>query len=87
MKISKFTNSIPLFILLVLILVGCNDKPFEEPIPVKENLSLEVNDINSKNITGWLREIKFKNHEYLIYDSGNGKAIIHSESCPCKNKN
>ncbi len=80
MKISKFTNSIPLFILLVLILVGCNDKNHQN-----SSIPLEIiNVVDSYAIVGQIKEVKIKNHEYLLWDYSTGVCMIHSESCPCK---
>ena len=33
-----------------------------------------------------IKAVKFKGHEYLIYDGYQAGSMCHSESCPCKTK-
>lgn len=34
-----------------------------------------------------LEMIEYKDHEYLVYHSGSGVAMLHLESCKCKSVN
>lgn len=73
-----------LLFLLPILLVGCY--PNQNSVPVTmTKLYSEIKEINSKGIGPDLYEIRFKNHDYILVD-GQGKSLIHSESCNCKNK-
>jgi hypothetical protein len=58
---------------LLLLLAGCTEKPGYPPVAIS-------GDLLGSDINHSLRELVFKGHEYLIYDSS---ALIHSASCPC----
>jgi len=73
--------------LIILLLVGCNDKhPETIPQPQEYQLPLKVRNIDSSRLLGFLKEIEFKNHQYLLIEKFGATSLTHSESCPCKNK-
>ncbi len=72
----KYIKFLPLF----LILLGCNGNPE----PNKQKISSETNYyIGETSQYYTVREILYKNHSYIFLY---GTSLVHSESCPCKNK-
>jgi hypothetical protein len=75
-----------LFILIlpVLFITGCGDDSNSNPTK-NEKLPMEVKRLDDSKSFGYYEEITFKKHEYLVAKY-NAVSMIHSESCPCKNK-
>lgn len=81
-------KNIKYLILLIALtmFVGCEAKIRVESKDSKPKpLPLTVYQIEDEVVNGYLQKVTFENHDYLLF-SNQGKSMIHSESCPCKNK-
>jgi hypothetical protein len=66
-----------LFILMIL-LMGCSDVPVNQKEKKAEH---EYRDSYNH-----VFKITLEGHEYWLFEGYSKGGIIHSESCPCKNK-
>lgn len=64
----------------MLLLTGCkNDNRYH----VEE---MTVMNVDSRNITGNMKELSYSGHKYLIVERSSTTSIIHAEHCQCKEK-
>lgn len=70
---------------ILFLLLGCTTEP------VSYEYKDGANNVAKKTYIGGnlnnLELIEYKDHEYLVYHSGAGVAMLHLESCKCKSVN
>ena len=67
---------------ILFLLLGCTTET------VSYEYKDEANNVAKKTYIGGninnLELVEYKGHEYLVYHSGSGVAMLHLESCKCK---
>lgn len=70
-------------IFTLLVLTGCTAEPY-----VTEQADATGDVVKITHIGGNIGNMEvyeYRGHEYLLYHGGSGVAMLHLESCKCKN--
>ncbi len=80
-------KKIILFIAAMLAFTSCDTNKMYEPTTNSKGITEQL---ISSDVTTNIKKITIEDHEYLVFEQsvycGMSIAVVHSESCPCHNK-